>query len=165
MDALLSSTDREEAISRAYVAAVTAGAGYVMASMDFDRDVVDIGIRAGGDFRPSIDAQLKATINLGSAENGIFRFPLKRRNYDLLRIETMSPRILVVVDLPRDEAEWLIVTPEQLVLRRCAYWASLNGLPETQNTDTVTVSIEDRNRFDVEGLRGLMVRARTGAIV
>jgi Domain of unknown function (DUF4365) len=165
MDALLSSTDREEAISRAYVAAVTAGAGYVMASMDFDRDGVDIGIRAGGDFRPSIDAQLKATINLGSAENGIFRFPLKRRNYDLLRIETMSPRILVVVDLPRDEAEWLIVTPEQLVLRRCAYWASLNGLPETQNTDTVTVSIEDKNRFDVEGLRGLMVRARTGAIV
>ena len=47
-DALMAATDRQEALSRAYVAAVAAGAGYITASMDFDRDGVDVQIRAGG---------------------------------------------------------------------------------------------------------------------
>ena len=119
-DALMTSTDREEALSRAYVAAVTAGAGYVTALMDFDRDGVDVEIRAGGSMRPSLDIQLKATINLGELISGVFRFPLKRRNYDLLREETMIPRILVVLDLPANEMDWLNVHPDQLIMRRCA---------------------------------------------
>lgn len=141
-DALMTSTDREEALSRAYVAAVTAGAGYVTALMDFDRDGVDVEIRAGGSMRPSLDIQLKATINLGELISGVFRFPLKRRNYDLLREETMIPRILVVLDLPANEMDWLNVHPDQLIMRRCAYWASLVGLEETENKESVTVSIE-----------------------
>ncbi len=141
-DALMTSTDREEALSRAYVAAVTAGAGYVTALMDFDRDGVDVEIRAGGSMRPSLDIQLKATINLGELISGVFRFPLKRRNYDLLREETMIPRILVVLDLPANEMDWLNVHPDQLIMRRCACWASLVGLEETENKESVTVSIE-----------------------
>ena len=138
----MTSTDREEALSRAYVAAVTAGAGYVTALMDFDRDGVDVEIRAGGSMRPSLDIQLKATINLGELISGVFRFPLKRRNYDLLREETMIPRILVVLDLPANEMDWLNVHPDQLIMRHCAYWASLVGLEETENKESVTVSIE-----------------------
>ena len=37
-----------------------AGAGYVVAMMDFDRDGVDVEIKAGGAMRPSIGLQLKA---------------------------------------------------------------------------------------------------------
>ena len=158
----MTSTDREEALSRAYVAAVTAGAGYVTALMDFDRDGVDVEIRAGGSMRPSLDIQLKATINLGELISGVFRFPLKRRNYDLLREETMIPRILVVLDLPANEMDWLNVHPDQLIMRRCACWASLVGLEETENKESVTVSIE-KNWFDVDALRALMERARTEA--
>jgi hypothetical protein len=156
--------DREEALSRAYVAAVTAGAGYLTASMDFDRDGVDLSVRAGGSMRPSLDIQLKATINLGDSSDGFFRFPLKRRNYDLLRGETMIPRILVVLDLPANEALWLSVDSEQLVMRRCAYWANLVGSPETENRESVTVPIHAQNRFDVAALKILMDRARTGVI-
>ena len=47
-DPLLARTDREEAISRAYVYALAAAAGYVIAEMDFDRDGVDLQVRAGG---------------------------------------------------------------------------------------------------------------------
>jgi hypothetical protein len=163
-DALMAATDREEALSRAYVGAVAAGAGYVTALMDFDRDGVDVQIRAGGEMRPSLDIQLKATINLGEPTDNVFRFPLKRRNYDLLRAETMIPRILVVLDLPRNEADWLHVAPDQLIMRRCAYWADLAGMPETENKESVTISIQNKNRFDVKSLRALMERARTGAI-
>jgi hypothetical protein len=163
-DALMAVTDREEALSRAYVAAVAAGAGYVTAVMDFDRDGVDIQIRAGGTMRPSLDIQLKATVNLGEPKGGAFRFPLKRRNYDLLLAETMIPRILVVLDLPRNRKEWLQVTPDHLVLRRCAYWASLGGLSETGNKESVTILIKSCNLFDVDSLKALMQQARKGVI-
>jgi hypothetical protein len=163
-DGLMTSNDREEALSRAYVAAVAAGAGYVTAEQNFDRDGVDIQIRAGGSMRPSLDIQLKATIKLGEATEGAYRYQLKRRNYDLLREQTMVPRILVVLALPAAETDWLSVTPEQLVMRRCAFWASLAGFPETQNNESVTISIQNSNCFDVESLRTLMERARRGAI-
>jgi len=164
IDALMTQADREEALSRAYVAAVAAGAGYVTATQDIDRDGVDVQIRAGGSMRPSLDIQLKATINLGEPNGAEFRFPLKRRNYELLREPTMTPRILVVLDLPRDEMDWLSVTPAALILRRCAYWASLSGHPETENTESVTVSIQSGNRFDIDALRVLMEQSRTGTV-
>jgi len=114
--------------------------------------------------RPSLDIQLKATINLGEATNDEYCYALKRRNYDLLREQTMVPRILVVLSLPAAEAEWLSVTPEQLILRRCAYWVSLAGFSETQNNESVMISIHNNNRFDVDSLKALMERARRGAI-
>ncbi len=114
--------------------------------------------------RPCLDVQLKATVNLGKQEDGVFRYPLKRRNYDLLRESTMVPRILVVLDLPRDESMWLTITAEELILRRCAFWASLAGLPDTGNKESVTVSIPASNLFDVGGLKALMEQSRTGAI-
>ena len=163
-DAILASTDREEALSRAYVAAVAASAGYTLAMQNFDRDGVDVQVRAGGAMRPSLDVQLKATIQLSEDREGEFRYPLRRRNYDLLRTQTLVPRILVVLDLPGDESQWVSISAEELVMRRCAYWASIKGFPETTNQETVTVSIKKRNRFDTENLRELMDQARSGAI-
>lgn len=163
-DALLTSTDREEALSKAYALAVAAGAGYVTAEQDFDRDGVDIQIRAGGLMRPSLDIQLKATINLGVATNDEYHYALKRRNYDLLRAPTMVPRILVVLSLPANEADWLSIAVEQLILRRCAFWTSLAGFPETKNNESVTISIHKDNRFDINALKALMEGARTGGI-
>ena len=163
-DALLTKPDRQEAFSRAYVHAIAAGTGYVVASMDFDRDGIDVEIKAGGQMRPSLGLQLKATINLGQAMDGVFRFPLKRRNYDLLRLPVQFPRILVVLDLPNVDDQWLIVSPAELVLRRSAYWVSLAGSPETTNSDSVTVSVPEKNLLDVNGLRVLMEQSRKGAI-
>ncbi len=163
-DRLLAGSDRAEALSRAYVQAIAAGAGYVVAMMDFDRDGVDLQIHAGGAMRPALGLQLKATGNLGEVAQGAFRFPLKRRNYDMLRIPTQTPRLLIVLDLPKDEADWLQVTAEQMVLRRCAYWVSLNGLPDTDNKESVTVDVPIAQRFDVDALRALMGQSRTGTI-
>ena len=132
-DVLLTGPDQEEALSRAYAYAVTARAGYVTAVPELDRDGVDLRIHAGGAMRPALDLQLKATVNLGESHDGHFRFPLKRRNYDLLRIETQTPRLLVVLDLPRDEHEWMTITTDELVLRRRAYWLNLKGYEETAN--------------------------------
>ena len=53
--------------------------------------------------RPAIEFQLKATINLSDPDDGYVRFPLRRRNYDLLIVDTQTPRLLMVLDLPSDE--------------------------------------------------------------
>lgn len=165
-DHLLSLNDREEALSLAYTAAVAAIAGYVTSKQDFDRDSVYIQIRAGGAMRPSLDIQLKATAYLGDADSsGILRYALKRRNYDLLIQPVQVPRVLVVLSLPSEEAQWLNITVEQLVIRNCAYWASLAGFPETDNTASVTVPIPTSNQFDVGGLKALMAKARSGSLV
>jgi hypothetical protein len=74
------------------------------------------------------------------------------------------PRILVVLALPESEDKWLSVTAQELILRRCAYWASLACEPETENKSSIAVSLPMGNRFDIGALRSLMDRARTGAL-
>lgn len=163
-DALLTTADREEALSRVYARAVAAGAGYVTADRDFDRDGVDLRIHAGGRMRPAIDLQLKATVNLNPAGDRHYRFRLNRRNYDLLRDPIQTPRVLVVLDLPRDEDQWITVTTDEMILRRCAYWLNLVGAPETDNRYSVTVRIPMGNVFDVQNLRLIMDKSRGGSI-
>jgi hypothetical protein len=50
------------------------------------------------------------------------RYPLKRKNYDeLILSEAFTPRILVLVTSPRDIREWLSLSPDPLILRRCGF--------------------------------------------
>lgn len=163
-DALLSPEDRKEALSLVYVGAVAAGAGYTATKPDIDRDSVDLLIRAGGHMRPGLDLQLKATTVLDAPKDGTFGFRLSVKNYDDLRLETQTPRLLVVVDLPGNEEKWMTVAPKKLILRRCAYWASLRGMEETPNERNITVRIPEPNLFTVEALRDLMEQSRGGRI-
>lgn len=149
----------------AYVEAVAAHAGYLVTpGPPPDRDSIDLQIQAGGRMHPALHLQLKATAALGDPRGGTFRFPLKRKNYDDLRIETQIPRILVVLDLPSEEARWLTITPAKLVLRRCAYWQKIQGSAQTPNASTITVRIPTENVFDPDALRSLMEWSRNGGV-
>jgi hypothetical protein len=128
-DSSLSPQDREEAFSRAYASAIAAGAGYMTYVPDYDRESVDLGFMAAGAMRPNLHVQLKATINLKKAGD-VFKFTLKKKNYDDLRVRTQVPRIVVVLSLPKKEMSWLNVSISKLVMRRCAYWTSIRGKPE-----------------------------------
>lgn len=163
-DSLLSSTDIEEELSRVYVQAVAALAGYVIDTPSYDRAGIDLTVKAGEPMYPAIELQLKATINLGAAKDGFFHYPLEVKNYKKLRKPSQTPRLLVVLDLPKDEASWLTVSGDELVLRRCAYWLSLRGCEETQNTSTITVCIPEQNLFNVDNLRRLMEQSRGGIV-
>lgn len=113
--------------------------------------------------RPKIDAQLKATTRL-KGTGDTFSFPLKVKNYHDLRVTTQTPRILIVLDLPKEREEWLRVSVSELVIRRVAYWCSIAGFPDSSNKNTVSVAIPKSNVFDVKSLRDLMERSRTGSI-
>lgn len=161
-DALLTGTDREEALSRAYVKAVAGFAGYTISEEDFDRDGIDLRIHAGGVLSPSIGLQLKATVNLGSVHSdGCYRYDLPVRNYDRLIKPVQVPRYLVVLALPDDEVDWLTVSSDGLIMRRCAYWVSLSGKPESDNQASVRVGIPEANRFDPDILRQLLEQSRS----
>lgn len=163
-DALLTSQDMEEALSRVYVEAVAAAAGYTTAVPIPDRDSVDLQIRAGGRMRPSLDLQLKATVNLQLLGDGKLSFKLPVANYEGLRCETQIPRLLVVLDLPRDSSQWVTITANELILRHRAYWMNLRGFEATHNKSFVTVRIPRQHVFNVESLRALMDQSRGGII-
>ena len=163
-DSLLTIPDPEELLSKAYAHGVTARTGYVTAVYEKDRDGIDLRVQAGGDMRPALELQLKATVNLHDVGDDLVAFPLPRRNYDLLRIETQTPRLLVVLDLPGDSLQWMTITVDELVIRHRAYWLNLLGWDETDNETSVTVRIPKQNLFDVDGLKALMEQSRTGRI-
>ena len=161
-DSILALTDKQDLFSEIYVSALAAEAGYTVSKANLDRDGVDLSIKAGAGMRPQIDCQLKATKNLGQAVGGVFRFPLKVRNYNLLRIETLIPRILVVYDMPTAHTDWISVGGSELILRKCAFWVNLLGSPATTNTDSVTIDVPIANTLSVTSLKMLMDRARGG---
>ena len=152
---------QQEQFSRAYVHAVATVAGFATYRPEVDDDSVDLGFAARGGTTtlrsPRIEVQLKCT-STGVRHDDEVRFPLRLKNYDDLRRSCHVPRILVVVLVPEDVADWLDATEEQMVLRRCGYWRSLAGEPEVSNTTSVTVHLSRTNLFTPTALRAMMIR-------
>ena len=109
-DALTTEPDQKEGLSVLYARALATRAGFLASVPEPDRDSVDLRIQAGGPRRPALDLQLKATIGFGKLRTGVLSFRLSIKNYNDLRILTQTPRLLVVLELPQDESQWMTVT-------------------------------------------------------
>ena len=163
----LADPDIESELSYAYLHAVASdvGAGCRVGSRHDDNAGVDAHLTAWGPFggyRTEIDlnVQLKATIEEPLESNGTLPYFLKGiKRYDDLRCETVAtPRILVVLFLPRDRASWLTLTADALILRKCAYWVSLRGAGASSNASGETVYLPKTQLFDQANLRALLVQ-------
>ena len=152
----------KERFSLAHIYAVATSAGYLVDEVRVDRDSVDGVLK--GDFgrRPRIDFQAKATAR-DLVRNDHIAFPLPIKNYDELRADTLTPRLLVVVLLPDDQSQWLDQSSEATCMRYCGYWLSLANLPPLPNTTTRTVQIPLTQVFDRRQLTELMAKAEAGA--
>ncbi len=162
--ATLPDTKRMEDLSLAYIRAVVAQAGFIVDPITSDWESRDGTIHATGGKRPKIDFQAKChgTDPLPPGEAS-FPFDLPLKNYDELRNpDLIFPHLLFVILVPRAAAERVSVTEEALVLRRCGYWLSLRGLPDTSNSQTCRVHIPRANVLNVAGLTGLMTRLDRG---
>jgi Domain of unknown function (DUF4365) len=162
-DELLNGTDKEGLLCELYVNAIATMAGYTISKYNLDKDGVDVTISAGGDVRPKIDIQCKGTFNL-SWKNDEASFPLPIRNYNLLRLPVQTPRLLVVLDLPKNSQDWMSIGPTELIMRKCAHWLSLRDAPECMNAVSKTILLSAKNRFDTEALKILMEQSRSGMI-
>jgi len=153
---------QKEQFSNAYLLAVAAAAGYTLARPSVDDDSVDWVIMAGGangtPRRPRLDAQLKCSAQNIVKANSL-RFPLELKNYnDLRHTDLFAPRILIVLTVPENPAEWLMQSEQEMALRRCAYWVSLRGMADTDNRKSVTVELPRRQIFTPAALQELMRR-------
>ena len=152
---------QKELFSLSYIEAVAFEAGYQVTDPKRDRDSVDGILLADIGRRAEIHFQAKAT-SREVLRNGTIHFPIKKKNYDDLRVDVISPRILIVLLMPDDKALWLRQTDDELCLRHCAYWMSLEGEPDLPNTSNVTVHVPTANVFSSAQLTDLMERADRG---
>jgi Domain of unknown function (DUF4365) len=108
-----------------------------------------------------LEVQVKSTSISVRGEDSI-RYPLKLKNYNELRKQkTLVPKILIVVLIPDNQSEWLNQSENELCMRRCGYWLSLKGQPETANTDSVTVYLPRQQIFTVLSVQNIMQQIET----
>ena len=161
----------QEDLSWAYLQAVVARLG-----LTYDRPMRDFGIdlaitritKQNGRLVPSgvnLDVQLKSSVN-ATVENDHVSYELEVRAYDVLRDRSAeSPRILVLLILPRDDREWIDQDEERLIMRKCAYWISLRGKPRVANRKSITIRIPRTNLFSVENLQVIMDKIKRGVVL
>jgi hypothetical protein len=151
--------DIKERLSVAYVTAVAARAGCQISKPDIDKQSIDVTIRPIKGRKVSIDLQLKAT-SKNCYQDEVISFDLPVNNYDDLRdSKCTAPHYLVVLVLDPDGDVWLASDEDALLIRRCAYWLNLAGLPETTNKETIAVKLPRGQRFDVAALMSMMENA------
>lgn len=159
----------EAELSYAYIHAVASriGAACWQLSRHHDNSGIDAQVTSWGPFPPQsyfrevdVRIQLKATVAVPSVSGGYISYFVDGVDqYNDLREEGLAiPRILVVLFLAPDEADWLSHSPETLILKRCAYWVSLRKAPPTSNKSGQTVYIPETQHFSPSELRSLFAR-------
>ena len=156
-DPLLTDNQRKAEMSYAYVSALAARAGYTLQrGPDPDTDSIDATIRSGSPKRDAIDLQLKTTAAPDEKSDGL-HFRLKRKNYNDMVMPRAVPLLLVVLELPSDESEWMDCTPERLIIRKCGWWLSLAG-GDPLDAESRTIVIPRSQRIGSSGLAPLFAR-------
>jgi hypothetical protein len=157
---------QKEQFSNAYVRAVAAAAGFQVYKPEVDIDKIDWIVAAPGPRKtvrsPMVGIQLKCTSRDILRANDLAFF-VNAETYDNLRDPNhMFPRVLLVVVVPAEVAEWLVHAEENLALRDCGYWFSLRGLPESDNETGETIRIPRKQQFTIDALTGMMERVGVG---
>jgi Domain of unknown function (DUF4365) len=160
----LTENDIKAELSYAYLHAIAARAGFgcEVAGRHSDNAGVDAYIRVRERLAPDsvhtnfpFEVQLKATSKLPALEANRYSYWMQdTERYDELRERSgPMPKLLVVLFLPADAAQWLEHSEEMLIARRCAYWTSLWEAPKSSNKTGQTVHLPQANLLSAPGLR------------
>lgn len=149
---------RKEELSKAYVHAVAAASGLTIGAWSQDHGCVDVSIKAAD--KAVIDLQLKATSRQSIERADHLAFQLEPGHYDTLRrAEVAAPHYLVVLWLPEAEEDWWAHSVEQLLIRKCAYYVLMTGMP-ARDAEAPTVRVPLDQPFGPDALLRLMDAAR-----
>lgn len=162
---MLTDNQVKEQLSIAYVNAVAAMCNFSCEFTRIDLDSIDVTVKCNGFLAtdsiirsPEIQIQLKATENMTINSDSNYPFPLTIKNYDDLRGNTLTPRLLVVLNLPTGKVNWLSHSVNDIILRNCSYWLNLKGHDSSTNTTNVTVHLPSTNIFSPTSLQNLMLK-------
>lgn len=158
----------QEALGRAYIHAVAAAAGVnysLGAEFDYGFD---------GHFRPvrlrghrivetgiPLAFQLKCSGSWTMDEENV-SYALKSKNYNDLvtRAPEAEGAILILMCLPEEQDQWVTISEEEIVLRRCCYYATLAGDPVPNENSTKTIQIPRSNLLTAENLLVVLEQER-----
>lgn len=73
------------------------------------------------------------------------------------------PFLLVLLCIHDDETSWLSVSPERLILQKCAYWCQVDGV-FTDNVATRRVRIPSANLFSPKAVADILDAVKSGAM-
>ena len=155
-----------------YVTAIIARSGLCSNSVDKDFGV-DLEVRNIGlygtkrvDLSTFLELQLKASINWKTDATHII-FDLEADAYNKLvfrRENSSTPCALILCCLPKDEATWLSVCEDTLIIRKCCYYYFVNG-EETSNKDSKRIRIPRSQLLTPESLNDLKISLLSGVAV
>jgi len=151
--------------------AVAHRAGFNCALREFDYGIdgtfIEVVDMAGGGKVESgfkLDFQAKASIR-AKRTDGTVKYPLEADAFNrLVAQQGGTPRILILLEMPKNPDSWLKLTDKQLILKRRAWWYSLAGQSPTSNTSSLTIEIPATQRLDAQALTNLMNNVRLGIL-
>jgi hypothetical protein len=166
---VLTEQNIEAELSYAYLHAVATRGGFSCSYSHRHLDDVGVDAQIHEDGRMlaadslhasfTLHVQLKATRVIPIEQAGRYSFSLPVRQYDRLReTRLVIPRIVVVLYLPADPAEWLRHSEDALIAKRCAYWVSLRAAPTSDNPGHQTVYIPRAQVLSITSLTEIMTR-------
>lgn len=151
----------KEAISLRYIELIAGYNGYDVSNSknDYGRDLQIDEVNLFDDGRllstnRSLHFQVKSTTEKSITEDEKnIKYDLRATNYnDLIRLkDTANPLILLLFVLPENKKDWLGLTKEELITRKCAYWF----MPEetalkTKNNNTIRIDIDKKHLVDLK---------------
>ena len=158
-------TQKKKSLVTEYIQLITSISGFSVEKFGrpIDNSGIDVMIIAPGEIEdvdsPRIDAQVKCTSVAIETDNCI-KYDLKVNNYNkLIKIKSLVPKILIVVLVPRNINEWIGISEQQTLMKKCGYWISLKGKKPVSNTGTVRREIPKENLFTPEAISQLMQEA------
>lgn len=152
----------EEDLSRAYIQAVAAKAGLNLALRDRSHDYGIDGTFHQVSYRNgkreesgfSLDFQLKSSINATIDDQHVsYDLDVKAFNSLVERAErkNTSPTILILLVLPKDQEDWIALSEDQLILKKCCYWTTITGAT-TPNKKSQCIKILRSNLLTPENV-------------
>jgi Domain of unknown function (DUF4365) len=160
----------KESLSRAYVTAVVGRSRHKLNwNSEFDygidgyvRIIEKRGIRHS-ETGLGFDFQSKTTTKW-TLEDGEIVYDLEADAYNDLASRAGNgalPFLLVLLCIPKDEAVWLDVSEDRLVLQKCAYWLQLDGVV-TSNEATKRIRIPVANVFTPSSVSAILQSVKSG---
>lgn len=107
-----------------------------------------------------IDIQIKAVsesyvTHFNDSSKEFIKYSLEVKNYNDLvdRVKengAFIPLILAVFVMPTDRIDWIHVNPEELIVRKCAFWFKVPlDADYSKNTSNITIEIPKANKITV----------------
>jgi len=160
-------TKQLEQIEEAYFHAVAAASGCSVFSTDYDDGIDALLKHRSKDHRIGRDAflqvQLKCTAQFVPGLNGsnISR-PFRNDRFELFAETNPSiHKIVVIMVVPKEPAEWVSCTPDAMTLKHCAYWTNIAGKLPSGEHETLVSAPRDQI-FDDLALCNIMTRVGQG---